>query len=82
MPKESLPQPWRSFLSETDKIIKEEVAFHCLGGFVVTMLYGFKRSTADVDVVLFVPAPKAKGWSRKPAKTPSFTKTMGFISIL
>jgi hypothetical protein len=28
---------------------------HCLGGFVVTMLYGLARLTADVDVVLITP---------------------------
>jgi len=28
---------------------------HCLGGFVVTMLYGLAHLTADVDVVLITP---------------------------
>jgi len=28
----------------------EEIHLHCVGGFVVTMLYGLERGTADVDL--------------------------------
>jgi uncharacterized nucleotidyltransferase DUF6036 len=55
MPSEQIPEPWRSFLSEVDKNLKEKVELHCLGGFVVTMLYGLARSTADVDVITIAP---------------------------
>ena len=34
-----------------DSRLDEEVELHCFGGFVVTMLYGLARSTADVDVL-------------------------------
>jgi hypothetical protein len=55
MPPEHIPEPWSSFLSEIDAGISEEVEFHCLGGFVVTVVYGFERPTADVDVLAIVP---------------------------
>lgn len=55
MPPERIPEPWNSFLSEIDAGLMEEVAFHCLGGFVVTVVYGLARPTADVDVLAVVP---------------------------
>jgi Nucleotidyltransferase of unknown function (DUF6036)/Acetohydroxy acid isomeroreductase, NADPH-binding domain len=55
MPSEQIPEPWRSFLSEIDKNLKEKVELYCLGGFVVTTLYGLVRSTADVDVITIAP---------------------------
>lgn len=55
MPLKSIPEPWQSFLSEVDDSVNEEVEMQCLGGFVVTMLYGLARLTADVDVVLITP---------------------------
>lgn len=55
MPPEHIPEPWSSFLSEIDAGISEEVEVHCLGGFVVTVVYGFARPTADVDVLTVVP---------------------------
>ena len=51
----AIPEPWRSFLSEIDASLKEETSFHCIGGFVIAMLYGFDRTTADVDVILIDP---------------------------
>jgi hypothetical protein len=44
------PEPWHSFFAEIDKSLKEQVALHCLGGFVMTILYRLDRPTADVDV--------------------------------
>lgn len=51
MPSNSLPKPWKSFFTEIDESLEEEVELHCLGGFVITMLYGLDRPTADVDVL-------------------------------
>ena len=51
MPPE-LPEPWRSFLQELDASLTDTVDFHCLGGFVVTGLYGLPRPTADIDVLV------------------------------
>lgn len=56
-----VPEPWMSFLSELDASAKEEVKLHCLGGFVVTMLYGLARTTADLDVLMI--APRGEGQS-------------------
>ena len=55
MPVKDIAEPWRSFLSRVDESLQEDVALHCLGGFVVTMLYGLARSTADVDVITIAP---------------------------
>jgi len=51
MQPEQIPEPWASFLSQVDDHLREDVELHCLGGFVITMLYGLARSTADVDVL-------------------------------
>jgi len=50
MPRE-IPKPWDAFLKDLDRSLGEPVELHCLGGFVLTMLYGLKRPTADVDVL-------------------------------
>lgn len=50
-----LPEPWRSFWKEIDEAATEAIEFHCLGGFVITLLYGFERTTADVDVISVIP---------------------------
>jgi len=51
MPSNSLPEPWNSFFSEIDAALSEELELHCLGGFVMTILYGLERPTSDVDVL-------------------------------
>ena len=55
MPPELLPEPWHSFLSEVDALLQTPLTLHCFGGFVVTLLYGATRLTADVDVFLNAP---------------------------
>lgn len=55
MPHKEIPEPWVSFLSEIDSDLNEEIDFHCLGGFVISVQYGFERPTADVDVMLIAP---------------------------
>jgi Nucleotidyltransferase of unknown function (DUF6036) len=55
MPSKSIPEPWQSFLSDIDASLHEDVELHCLGGFVVTVLYDLARPTADVDVVAITP---------------------------
>jgi Nucleotidyltransferase of unknown function (DUF6036) len=59
MQSKQIPEPWASFLSQVDDLLSEEVELHCFGGFVITMLYGLVRSTADVDVL---PAIKRSEW--------------------
>lgn len=56
MPRSShIPDPWRLFLAELDREAREETRLDCLGGFVVTQLYGLARATADLDVLLIAP---------------------------
>ncbi len=55
MPVDMIPEPWRSFLTDLDEIADQPIDFHCLGGFVVTVVYGLPRSTSDVDVLMFIP---------------------------
>jgi|SRR5437588_4554415 len=56
---DSASEPWRSFLRELDEAVAEEVRLICMGGFVVTQLYGFSRSTADIDALSIVPRDQA-----------------------
>jgi Nucleotidyltransferase of unknown function (DUF6036) len=60
MPPKHIPEPWSSFLPELDASLQEEVELHCLGGFVVTIVYGLARPTADVDVVLIAPRDESE----------------------
>ena len=55
MPSKSIPEPWQSFLSAIDTTLNEDVELHCLGGFVITVLYDLARPTADVDVIAITP---------------------------
>ena len=55
MPGDRIPEPWHGFFAELDCHFSQPVEFHCLGGFVVTMLYKLPRATADVDVVKILP---------------------------
>jgi hypothetical protein len=52
---EPIPEPWFSFLKELDALATTTVSFHCIGGFVVTMLYGLGRTTGDLDVLEVAP---------------------------
>lgn len=52
-----IPEPWLSFLSEIDEFVGEETHLHCLGGFVVTVIYGRERETSDIDVLTLVQRP-------------------------
>src|ERR1700746_3411680 len=54
-PNKSIPEPWLSFLRELDPAVETEVRLDCMGGFVVTMVYGFSRPTADLDVLKIAP---------------------------
>ena len=49
------PEPWRAFLKALDERLSERVELHCIGGFVVTLLYGLSRETSDMDVLTAVP---------------------------
>lgn len=51
MHNETPPEPWLSFLQDIDTLITEETSLHCLGGFVVTVVYGAPRATSDLDSI-------------------------------
>ena len=51
MSNKTLPEPWLSFLRDIDDLITEEPSLHCLGGFVVTVVYGAPRATSDLDAI-------------------------------
>lgn len=51
-----IPPAWQQFLADVDNALIEDVHIHCLGGFAITMLFGFKRPTSDVDYIETVPA--------------------------
>ena len=56
MPSESLPpEPWQSFFADIDDALHSTTRLDCIGGFVVTQLYGLSRPTADVDVIELAP---------------------------
>ncbi len=48
----SPPGPWSDFLEEVDGQLTGTLALHCLGGFVVTQLYGIGRATSDIDYLI------------------------------
>lgn len=50
-----LPSPWGDFLDELDNALSEPVEIHCIGGFVISLLYGLPRPTGDVDYVTAIP---------------------------
>jgi hypothetical protein len=50
-PHKGIPEPWFSFLRELDSAVHEEARLHCMGGFVISMVYGFSRPTGDLDVL-------------------------------
>src|SRR5215467_3941643 len=52
---EKIPEPWNSFLRDLDERATEETRLDCIGGFVVTQLYGFSRETVDLDVLVIAP---------------------------
>jgi hypothetical protein len=51
-----LPSPWKEFLAELNRMLKEPLELHCIGGFVLVYFYGFPRTTADIDYFSAVPA--------------------------
>ena len=54
-PKVELPSPWLEFLSEVDKSLSKPVEVICIGGFVLTLVYGAPRTTGDIDYLTIAP---------------------------
>ncbi len=56
MPPDSLPTPWKEFLSEIAAMLAEPLSLHCIGGFVICYFYGLPRPTGDIEYYTAVPA--------------------------
>lgn len=52
---EGLPAPWPLFLKEVELGLKAPVELHCIGGFVLAVLYGLPRPTDDLDYISVIP---------------------------
>jgi hypothetical protein len=50
-----LPEPWRRFLAEVDRLLPVPVQLHCLGGFVLAVRHRLPRATSDIDYIASVP---------------------------
>jgi hypothetical protein len=64
MPDLVLPPPWPRFLTEVDHSLSEVVELHCAGGFVLTVVHGIPRTTADLDYISAVPRQAAEELER------------------
>lgn len=55
-PKDSaVPTFWDNFLRELNERLPGPVSLECLGGFVVSALYGLPRPTSDIDFLSVAP---------------------------
>ena len=50
-----VPSPRGDFLDELDNALSEPVELHCIGGFVISLLYGLPRPTGDIDYLTAIP---------------------------
>ena len=55
-----IQEPWLSFLRDVDRTLGHQVEIHCLGAFVLGVLWGLPRPTGDVDIAEIRP-PTAAG---------------------
>lgn len=54
-----IKEPWLSFLRDVDRALGRPVVAHCLGGFVLAVLWELPRPSGDVDVVEVEPPDAA-----------------------
>lgn len=52
---DKLVEPWSSFLFALDGLVTAETRMDCMGGFVMTVVYGYSRETADLDALVVAP---------------------------
>ena len=55
-----IAEPWLSFLRDVDRALQRPVEVHCLGGFVLAVLWDLPRPTGDVDLIEIEPSDAAK----------------------
>ena len=46
-----IKEPWLSFLRDVDRGLRGPVEVHCLGGFVLGVLWDLPRPTGDIDFI-------------------------------
>jgi hypothetical protein len=51
-----IPDPWLSFLRDVNRRLGQSVRVHCLGGFVLSVLWALPRPTGDVDFIEIEPS--------------------------
>jgi hypothetical protein len=51
-----IQEPWIGFLSEVDQALFRPMEVHCLGGFVLSVMWGLPRPTGDVDFIDIEPS--------------------------
>ncbi len=44
-------EPWLSFLRDVDRALRQPLEVHCLGGFVLSVLWELPRPTGDIDFI-------------------------------
>ena len=76
-PSPSLPPRWQAFLSEVDQLLPDSVELHCLGGFVLAVLYGLPRPTGDVDYITAVPFDSINDLERIAGRDTALSKKHG-----
>jgi hypothetical protein len=54
-----IPEPWFGFLRDVDQTLDRPVSVHCLGGFVLAVLWQLPRPTGDVDFIEVAPPDAA-----------------------
>lgn len=47
---------WGPFLRDVDQRLQEEITLHCLGGFVLRVMYDIPRHTGDLDYLEAIPS--------------------------
>jgi hypothetical protein len=52
----TIPDPWLSFLRDVDEQITQPSTLHCLGGFVLAVLWSLPRFTGDLDFIEIAPS--------------------------
>jgi hypothetical protein len=55
-----VPEPWNAFLRDLDRIAAGLTDLHCIGGFVITAVYGYGRETVDIDVLTVASVPASR----------------------
>jgi hypothetical protein len=55
-----IQEPWLGFLHDVDQAMSQDVEIHCLGGFVLHVLWELPRPTGDVDFIEITPSDAAR----------------------